>query len=91
MPKKPIEQKIREDYPEFFEVCQTLKSEDIDTRLAQLAKDMESVAEAQDGDDQLREAKEKYSAYASPYREAKNALRLKTRYLIKLQKERGGA
>lgn len=86
--KKSIEQKVKEEYPEFFDACQGLFSPEIDIRLAQLARDAEAVAQAQEDDDKLQDAKDEASGLAAPYRDAKKALKLKTRYLIKLQKER---
>lgn len=86
---KPIEQKIKEDHPEFFDACQTLTESDIDARLAQMAKDSEAVSEAAANDKELKETKDKASYLGAPYREAKNVLKLKLRYLVKLLKDRG--
>lgn len=86
---KPIEQKIKEDHPEFFDTCQTLTEADIDARLAQMAKDSEAITEAAGNDKELKETKEKASYLVAPYREAQNVLKLKLRYLVKLLKDRG--
>jgi hypothetical protein len=87
-PKKTIEQKVREEFPEFADECQALDSSQIDARLAQFAKDLEAIGESVEADDGLAAAKEAVSNMAAPYREAKAAIRLKGSYLIRLLKER---
>lgn len=88
--KKAIEQIIKENHPEFMEEVVGLSIEHLNNRLAQLAKDAEATEEAKEADEELKEAREKASGLAAPYRDAKKAIGLKSKYLVKLVKEKGG-
>lgn len=85
-----LQEKIQKANPEFAEEVGALSVEQLDHRLAQLAKDLEATEDAKDADSDLAEAQEKATELAAPYRDAKKALRLKSRYVIALIKEKGG-
>jgi hypothetical protein len=86
--KKTLQQKIREEHPEFAEAVQSLSVGELDQRLAELAKQNEQVAEAKDADEDLAEARERASQMAAPYSESIKLIRLKSKYIISLIKER---
>jgi len=86
--KKSVQEKIREENPEFVEACKSLTLAELDNRLAGLAKDAESVDEARESDEKLANAKEEASSLGAPYRDAKKAIKLKTKYILELIKER---
>ena len=85
-----LEEKIKKANPEFAEEVAGLSVEELDRRLAQLAKDLEATEDAKDADSELAQAQETVTQLAAPYRDAKKALRLKSRYVIGLIKEKGG-
>lgn len=90
-PKKNLEKSIKEEMPEFFDSCQSLSQEEIDSRLAQLVKDRNAVDESEGDDVELDEAKKLKSELGAPYRDAKAAIKLKSDYLCLLLSQRGAA
>lgn len=90
MPKKSLQEKVREEYPEFAESCDSLSSGDLDLRLAELAKHAEDVENSKEADEGLKQLQAEATQAAAPYRDAKKAIKLKNRYIIGMLKERGG-
>jgi len=90
-PKKSIQQKVQEEMPEFASEVAGLSVSDLNNRLAQLAKDSEVNEQAQEDDEGLEKARAEAAEMASPYKDAKKAIRLRSRYVIGLIKEKGGA
>lgn len=88
-PKTDIEKSIRQELPEFYGECQSLSQEQIDARLAQLVKDENSVDLAQHEDVELDETKKLLQELSAPYREARDAIKLKSAYLCYLLAQRG--
>ena len=88
--KKNVQEVMSKENPEFVEACQGLSVDELDARLAQLAKDSQAVSESKDSDEALEQAQAEATALGAPYRDAKKAISLKSRYLIALIKERGG-
>lgn len=89
--KKSLQEKIQAEMPEFVGEVSALSSDQLNGRLAKLAKDAEANEQAKEDDEELEEAHTHASELGAPYRDAKKALRLKTRYIISLLKEKGGA
>jgi hypothetical protein len=85
--KKSVQQKVREEFPEFAEECQGLQVSALDSRLAQIAKDLEQVEDAKEADEELARLHAEATQAGAPYRESKKVLKLKTKYLISLIKE----
>jgi hypothetical protein len=83
-------EKFEKKNPEFVAEVTGLSLEDLDTRLANLAKDAYRVQEAQEDDEDLAEARETASGLAAPYRDAKQAIKQKSAYLAELVSERTG-
>lgn len=90
MPKKSVQEIVQKEMPEFAEEVAGLSVEDLNGRLAQFAKDFEATEDAKDADEELVQAQEKSTAMAAPYRDAKKAIKLKSRYVIALIQEKGG-
>jgi len=86
---KSLEQQVKEEMPEFVSEVASASTEQLDARLAQLAKDLEAVNDAKEADEELKEARETASAMAQPYRDAKKHIALKSRYIVSLLKDRG--
>lgn len=90
-PKKSVQEKVQEDMPEFASEVAGLSVGDLNNRLAKLAKDSEANEQAQEDDEGLEKARAEASELAAPYRDAKKAIRLRSRYIIALINEKGGA
>ena len=88
--KKNVNEIVQKEMPEFAGEVAGLSVEQLDARLAQLAKDAEATDEAKDADQELAEAREAAKQMAAPYREAKAAIGLKSKYIVGLIKEKGG-
>lgn len=86
--KKSVQDTVREEMPEFVDEVASLTADQLNSRLAQLAKDTESLLDAKEADEGLNEARETASQLAAPYKDGVKMIRLKTRYLLSLLKER---
>jgi hypothetical protein len=85
-----LEEKIQEEMPEFAGEVAACSVDQLNARLAQLAKDAEVNEQAKEDDEDLEKAKAEASELGAPYRDAKKAIRLRSRYIIKLIGEKGG-
>ena len=88
--KKTLEEKMKEEQPEFAGEVAGLSVDQLNGRLAELAKAAEWNEQAKEDDEDLSEKQAAASEAGAPYRDAKKAIRLKSRYLIKLIQEKGG-
>ena len=88
--KKSVAETVQKELPDFAAEVEALSQEQLDDRLAALAKSLEEVQDAQDADEALETARETARDLAAPYRESKNVLRLKSRYIVGLSRDRGG-
>lgn len=85
-----VTDKVVKELPEFVEEVASLSVEQLNDRLAQFAKDSEAVDDAKEADEALAEAREVAAQLAAPYADSKKVLKLKTRYIIGLIKDKGG-
>jgi len=88
--KKTVSERVQKELPEFADTVAGLSVDELHGRLAELAKASEAVEEQKEQDEALETAKETQKELMSPYRDAKKAIRLKSRYIISLIKEKGG-
>jgi len=88
--KKTLQEKIQEEMPEFAGEVSGLSVDQLNARLANLAKDGEKNEEAKEDDEDLENAQAEAKELGAPYRDAKKAIRLRSRYIIFLIKEKGG-
>jgi hypothetical protein len=88
--RKSLEEKMQEEQPEFAGEVAGLSVDQLNARLAEQAKAAEWNQQAKEEDEDLEEKKAVASEAAAPYRDAAKAIRLRSRYLIKLIKEKGG-
>lgn len=89
-PKKDVFTEIKKNMPEFADEVNTATTEQLDSRLSQLAKDRQEVQDAKDADEELDDAQETARQFAAPYRDSFKAIALKSRFIIATIKERGG-
>ena len=90
-PKKSIQEKMQKEQPEFVDAVASLSVDQLNATLAKLAKDAEAVEEAKENDEALEDAHKLVSELAGPYRDGKKAVRMRSRYVISLIKDKGGA
>lgn len=89
MGKKSVTEQVQENYPEFADEVNTLSTEQMNDRLATFAKHREEVQDTKDADEGLQEAREKAKELAAPYIDAQKAIRLKSKFIIGILKDRG--
>ena len=87
--KKTIQEVIQSEFPEFVDETNGLTVDELNRRLATLAKNLEESETAKEQDRDLEDAKSTVSELSAPYRDAKKALRTKSKYIISLLKEKG--
>lgn len=88
--KKNVVETVQKEFPEFAAVVESLGVQELEMKLASYAKENEKVIDAQEADESLQSAKGHASELQGPYTDAKKAIRLKSRYLISLIRDRGG-
>lgn len=88
--KKSLQEKVQEEMPEFAAEVAGLSVDQLNARLANLAKDAETNEQAKEDDEDLEKAQVEAKELGAPYRDFKKANRLRSRYVIGLIKEKGG-
>ena len=88
--KKSLRDLMNEEHEAFAHEVERLSVADLDRRLNGLAKAGEEIDEAKETNEGLKDAREELNKVAGPFRDAKKANKLKTKYVIQLIKERGG-
>lgn len=90
-PNKSIETIIQDKMPEFAGEVAGLSIEQLNSRLSELAKSRELNSDAKEADEELENTRKLVSELGAPYRDAEKALKLKSKYLIKMISDKGGA
>jgi hypothetical protein len=88
--KRSFVEKVQIEMPEFVGEVQGLSVDDLNGRLAVIAKAQQENDENQENDEELAAAKLNAKELGDAYREPRKALRTKTKYLVLLIKEKGG-
>jgi hypothetical protein len=88
--KKSVQEKVQAEFPEFVTDVAGLSVDQLNTKLATLAKGLEESEECKDNDEELEKTKLLAAELSAPYRDIKKAVGLKTKYVISLIKEKGG-
>ena len=84
-------EKVRKEMPEFFDSVQSLDVQTLKNRIAQHARDLSESEECKNNDEALKNAQTEAKECAAPYREFKKATAMKTKYLLSLIDDKGGA
>jgi hypothetical protein len=90
MGKLDINLKVQKKFPEFANEVNGLSVDDLSARISRLAQADADNSEARENDNELAEASARHSELKAPYEDAKKAIKLKSRYLRNLIKEKGG-
>ena len=75
---------------EFKAAVDGLSVDEITTRIANLQKALDESEEHKAANEELQAARDEVKLISGPYNDVKTAIRIKTKYLIDLSKEKGG-
>ena len=89
--KKTVQEKVQAEFPEFSAEVEPLGIDELNDKLASLAKGLQESEESKERDEELERTRLLASELSAPYRDVKKAVGLKTKYVISLLKEKGGA
>lgn len=89
-PKKSIQEKVQKAYPSFVEEVDRLSVGDLEKRLSNYAKAIAENDEKQEEDEELEKASEVVSELKATYAGPRKELKIKSRYMTALIKEKGG-
>lgn len=87
--KKSVQEKVQTEFPEFATEVAVLSVDQLNNRLATLAKNLEESETAKENDSDLESAQATAAELSAPYKDAKKAIRLKTKYVISLLTDKG--
>lgn len=87
--KKNIRIVVKENHPEFADEVAAANTEQLNERLAELAKGREQINDTKDADEEYKEAKETAATLGAPYKDGIKVVSLKSRYIIAILKDRG--
>lgn len=85
--KVDIRTKVEKEFPDFAEEASSLSEDALRKILASLAEQGDNVDESKENDKELDDAVEAAKEKSAPYRDAKRAIKLKTRYIVSILKE----
>lgn len=89
--KKSVQEKVQGEFPEFADEVASLGIDELNTKLASLAKGLEESEQAKESDEELAKTRELATELAAPYKDIKKAVNLKTKYVISLLRDKGAA
>lgn len=89
--KKSVMKQIQENYPEFADEVNGLSAEQLNNKLASLAKGLEESENSKEIDEELQRTRALATELAAPYRDVKKAVNVKTKYVISLLRDKGAA
>lgn len=89
--KKSNNEIVQEAFPEFASEVAGATVDQLNGKLATLAKNLEESETAKENDEGLEEAKALAAELGAPYRDAKKAIRQKTKYVIGLLSDKGAS
>jgi len=87
--KKSLSDKVQENYPDFATEVAGMSVEQLNSRLAGIAKELGENERTKENDEELEKAKDLASELGATYREIRKAGQLKSRYIVGLLREKG--
>lgn len=75
---------------EFMESVMGLSNKELEARISQMQKALDESEEHREANEALKNAKDEVKLLSGPYNDVKKAVKLKTKYIIDLLKEKGG-
>lgn len=89
--KKTNREKVEGEFPTFATEVAGLTTEQLNSRIAGLAKELEESETDKEDNGDLEDARALSAELVAPYNDVKKAVRAKTRYIVGLLKDRGAA
>lgn len=92
-PRKPktLLEKVDVEYPGFAEEVLGLNVQQLDKRIADMQKELEKSEQHKAENQDLRDTSASLEQLRGPYKDVKKAVGLKTKFLVSLIREKGGA
>lgn len=92
-PKAPVtfQGKMQKDMPAFTDSCNGLTVQQLDQKIVTLQKELQDSEEHKGKNEDLAKAKAHAKELGATYSEVRRDVKLKTRYLVELIREKGGA
>lgn len=87
--KKSVQEKVDKEYPEFVTEVAGATVDQLNDRLAALARGLEESEDLKEEDQALENAKALALELSGPYKDVKKAVQLKTKYIYGLLKDKG--
>jgi hypothetical protein len=75
---------------EFKSTVDSLNVAQLEARISDMQKHLNESEEHKENNEDLKNAKEEVKLLSEPYNDLKNAIKIKTKYIIELIKEKGG-
>ena len=90
---KSLQEKVDEKYPQYSAEVMGLSVQQLDQRIASLQKELEDAAQFQEekNGEALKSLAAQLKELRADYGDVKKAVALKTKYLVSLVREKGGA
>ena len=87
---KSLTETVQSEYPEFADEVLALNVEQLEKRIANYQKELADSEEHKANNEVLKSVKAQYDELKGPYEDVKKAVKLKTKYLVSLIREKGG-
>ena len=75
---------------DFMDSVDRLSIPELNARISQMQKDLDESESHKENNEELKRAKEEVKELTAPYRDVRNAIKVKTKYIITLIKDKGG-
>lgn len=82
-------EKVQKQYPDFAKEVDQLGPEDLRSRIVGLQKGLQESEEHKEANETLADAQSAVAELLGPYRDVRKAVKLKTKYVLELLKEKG--
>lgn len=90
-PKMKMKKTVEKEFPSFVDEVVGHSIEQLEGKILTYAKERENVRDSKSNDEGLLKVLDMKAELEAPYKDALKAIDLKSRYLIELLKEKGGA
>lgn len=85
-----LREQVDKKYQGFADEVESLSITQLEARISSYQKQLDESEEHKEANELLKHAQEKVSELNGPYNDIRNAVKLKTKFIIHLIKEKGG-
>lgn len=89
--EKTLREIVDDKYEGFVDEVDRLSIPELEMRISRYQKSLQESEEHRENNEVLNKLKDEVSTLSGPYNDVKKAVKLKTKYIIELIKEKGGA